>query len=186
VDVRVIAATNRNLEEAVQAGRFRADLFYRLNVVPLVVPPLRERPADVPSLVMFFLAQFAKRFGKRIETVPPETMTRLSEYAWPGNIRELQNVIERAVILSRGAVLALPREVFESAVPLPASAVTLVEAERDHILRALEQTGWVIGGAHGAAVRLGLKRTSLVSTMRRLGIVRPKPAAGANRDIGPR
>src|SRR5215470_14263614 len=99
VDVRVIAATNRNLEEAVQAGRFRADLFYRLNVVPLVVPPLRERPADVPSLVMFFLAQFAKRFGKRIETVPPETLMRLTGYAWPGNIRELQNVIERAVVL---------------------------------------------------------------------------------------
>ena len=120
VDVRVIAATNRDLEEAVQAGRFRADLFYRLNVVPLVVPPLRERPADVPSLVMFFLAQFGKRFGKRIETVPPETMTRLTGYGWPGNIRELQNVIERAVVLCRGAVLDLGEDLLPVPVVAPA------------------------------------------------------------------
>jgi formate hydrogenlyase transcriptional activator len=186
VDFRLVAATNRNLDEMVAARQFRSDLYYRLNVFPIRIPPLRERPEDIPPLVRYFVQRFAKQLRRPIEAVSRETMEMLCRWSWPGNVRELQNVIERAVILSRGAVLALPREVFESAVPLPASAVTLVEAERDHILRALEQTGWVIGGAHGAAVRLGLKRTSLVSTMRRLGIVRPKPAAGANRDIGPR
>jgi len=190
VDVRVIAATNRNLEEAVQAGRFRADLYYRLNVVPLVVPPLRERPADVPSLVMFFLAQFGKRFGKRIETVPLETMTRLTGYAWPGNIRELQNVIERAVVLCQGAVLDLGEDLLPVPVVVPAAGptvpetrlrsaeaapelATLEQVERAHILAVLDRAGWQIEGPRGAARILGLHPNTLRSRLDRLGLKRP-------------
>jgi formate hydrogenlyase transcriptional activator len=181
VDFRLIAATNRDLEDMVAKREFRADLYYRLNVFPIRIPPLRERPEDIPLLVRYFTQRFARDLRRPIESVSRESMEMLCRWSWPGNIRELQNVIERAVILSQGTVLTVPRSEFESPMPSTSSPVTLEDAERDHILRALDQTGWVIGGAAGAAARLGLKRTSLVSTMRRLGIVRPKPPAGAGR-----
>jgi formate hydrogenlyase transcriptional activator len=177
VDFRLIAATNRDLEDMVAKREFRSDLYYRLNVFPIRIPPLRERREDVPVLVRYFTQRFAKRLRRPIESISRESMDMLCRWSWPGNVRELQNVIERAVILSTGTVLHVTRSEFESPVPPSSSPVTLQDAERDHILRALEQTGWVIGGAAGAAARLGLKRTSLVSTMRRLGIVRPKPQA---------
>jgi formate hydrogenlyase transcriptional activator len=154
---------------------FRPDLYYRLNVFPIRIPPLRERPEDVPPLVRYFVQRFAKQLRRPIESVSRESMETLCRWSWPGNVRELQNVIERAVILSHGPTLTVSRAEFESAAPLTSAAVTLEDAERDHILRALEHTGWVIGGTQGAAARLGLKRTSLVSRMRRLGIARPKP-----------
>jgi formate hydrogenlyase transcriptional activator len=147
---------------------------------------LRERREDIPLLVRYFAQRFAKRLKRPIESVSRESMEMLCRWPWPGNIRELQNVIERAVILSTGTVLTVSRSEFESPSPPTSSPITLEDAERDHILRALEQTGWVIGGTRGAAAQLGVKRTSLVSTMRRLGIVRPRPQAGANRDIRPR
>ncbi len=175
VDFRFVAATNRDLEGMVQSREFRADLYYRLNVFPIRIPPLRERREDVPPLVRYFVQRFAKRLRRPIESISRESIDLLCRWDWPGNVRELQNVIERAVILSKGTTLTIPRAELESA-QLPAAApVTLEEAERDHILRALDQTDWVIGGPGGAAVRLGVKRTSLVSTMRRLGITRPKP-----------
>ena len=183
VDFRLIAATNRDLEEMVARREFRSDLYYRLNVFPIRIPPLRERREDIPLLVRYFAQRFAKGLRRPIESVSRESMEMLCRWPWPGNIRELQNVIERAVILSQGTVLTVPRSEFESPSPPTSSPVTLEDAERDHILRALEQTDWVIGGAGGAAARLGLKRTSLVSTMRRLGIVRPKPHAVPNRDV---
>lgn len=183
VDFRLIAATNRDLEEMIAHREFRSDLYYRLNVFPIRLPPLRERREDIPVLVRYFTQRFAKRLRRPIESVSSETMDLLCRWPWPGNVRELQNVIERAVILSQGAVLAIPRSEFESPSLSTSSPVTLEEAERQHILNALEATGWVIGGPRGAAARLGLKRTSLVSTMRRLGIVRPKPVAGGNRAL---
>jgi formate hydrogenlyase transcriptional activator len=183
VDFRLIAATNRDLEEMVAEREFRSDLYYRLNVFPIRIPPLRERREDIPLLVHYFAQRFAKRLRRPIESISRESMEMLCRWSWPGNVRELQNVIERAVILSQGTVLTVPRSEFESPSPPTSSPLTLEDAERDHILRALEQTGWVIGGASGAAARLGLKRTSLVSTMRRLGIVRPKPQAAAGRDV---
>jgi formate hydrogenlyase transcriptional activator len=179
VDFRLIAATNRDLEGMVGRREFRSDLYYRLNVFPIRIPPLRERREDIPLLVRYFTQRFAQRLRRPIDSVSRESMEMLCRWSWPGNVRELQNVIERAVILSQGTVLTLPRSEFEVPAPSISSPVTLEDAERDHILRVLEQTGWVIGGAGGAAVRLGLKRTSLVSTMRRLGIVRPRPTAGA-------
>jgi formate hydrogenlyase transcriptional activator len=159
----------------VQSREFRSDLYYRLNVFPIRIPPLRERREDIPPLVRYFVQRYAKRLRRAIESVSRESLDLLCRWDWPGNVRELQNVVERAVILCQGATLTIPRAEFESAALPTATPVTLEEAERGHILRALEQTGWVIGGAHGAAARLGLKRTSLVSTMRRLGISRPKP-----------
>jgi formate hydrogenlyase transcriptional activator len=182
VDFRLIAATNRDLEDMVAKREFRSDLYYRLNVFPIRIPPLRERREDIPVLVRYFTQRFAKRLRRPIESISRESMEMLCRWPWPGNVRELQNVIERAVILSQGTVLAVPRSEFESPSPPTSSPVTLEDAERDHILRALDQTDWVIGGARGAAARLGLKRTSLVSTMRRLGIVRAKLHAGASRD----
>jgi formate hydrogenlyase transcriptional activator len=179
VDFRLIAATNRNLDDMVGKREFRADLYYRLNVFPVRIPPLRERPEDIPPLVRYFTQRFAKRLRRPIESVSRESMDLLCRWPWPGNIRELQNVIERAVILSRGPVLTVPRAEFEAAVPPASSAVTLEDAEREHILRALADTNWVIGGPRGAAARLGVKRTSLVSTMRRLHIVRPAPDRGS-------
>jgi formate hydrogenlyase transcriptional activator len=183
VDFRLVAATNRDLEEMVAKREFRSDLYYRLNVFPIRIPPLRERREDIPLLVRYFAQRFAKDLRRPIESVSRESMEMLCRWPWPGNIRELQNVIERAVILSQGTVLTVPRSEFEAPLPAMPSPVTLEEAERDHILRALEETGWVIGGAGGAAARLGLKRTSLVSTMRRLGVVRPRPHAGTSRDV---
>jgi formate hydrogenlyase transcriptional activator len=180
VDFRLIAATNRNLEEMVGKREFRSDLYYRLNVFPVRIPPLRERREDIPPLVFYFAQQFAKRLRKSIESVSRESMELLCRWSWPGNIRELQNVIERAVILSRGPVLTVARAEFDTMAPAaPTAAITLEDAEREHIVRALAETNWVIGGPRGAAARLGLKRTSLVSTMRRLQIVRPTPARPA-------
>ncbi len=177
VDFRLIAATNRNLEEMVGKREFRSDLYYRLNVFPVRIPPLRERPEDIPALVRYFTQRYAKRLRKPIDSIARESLDLLCRWSWPGNVRELQNVIERAVILCRGPVLTLSRTEFETSAPVATTAVTLEDAEREHILRALADTNWVIGGPRGAAARLGLKRTSLVSTMRRLHIVRP----GANR-----
>jgi formate hydrogenlyase transcriptional activator len=176
VDFRLIAATNRNLEEMVGKREFRSDLYYRLNVFPVRIPPLRERREDIPPLVFYFAQRFAKRLRRSIESVSRESMDLLCRWSWPGNIRELQNVVERAVILSRGPVLTVSRAEFEAmAPPTTTAAMTLEDAEREHILRALAETSWVVGGPRGAAARLGLKRTSLVSTMRRLHIVRPAP-----------
>ena len=175
VDFRLIAATNRNLEEMVGKREFRSDLYYRLNVFPVRIPPLRERPEDIPVLVRYFAQRFAKRLRRPIESVSRESMDVLCRWPWPGNIRELQNVVERAVILSRGPVLAVSRSEFETVALATSTPMTLEDAEREHILRALSDTHWVIGGPRGAAARLGVKRTSLVSTMRRLHIVRPAP-----------
>jgi formate hydrogenlyase transcriptional activator len=178
VDVRLVAATNRDLALMVADGRFRADLYYRLNVFPIALPPLRERREDIPPLVRHFTQRFARRMGRRIEAIPAAIMDALASYSWPGNVRELQNVIERAVILSPGPALQVPLGDLQSAVrqaPEPtAAAVTLAEAEREHILGALRETGWVVAGAKGAAARLGMKRSTLQEKMRKLGISRPQ------------
>jgi formate hydrogenlyase transcriptional activator len=200
VDVRVIAATNRDLEEAVRAGHFRSDLFYRLNVFPIQVPPLRERRSDIPQLVMFFLSRFAKKLGKNIEAVPQGVMDLLTTYDWPGNIRELQNLIERAVVLSQGPLLRLERAMLPAVTldavamtpemvggdpgkparaierrmpstrPVPGEALTLAEVERHHILEVLQQTRGVIEGPKGAARILNLHPNTLRSRIKRLGI----------------
>jgi formate hydrogenlyase transcriptional activator len=180
VDFRLIAATNRNLEEMVGKREFRSDLYYRLNVFPIRIPPLRARTEDIPPLVFYFAQRFAKRLHRSIESVSHDSLDLLCRWPWPGNIRELQNVIERAVILSKGPVLALSRAEFETTSPAMSTPVTLEDAEREHILRALADTNWVIGGPRGAAARLGVKRTSLVSTMRRLHIVRPTAERGGS------
>jgi formate hydrogenlyase transcriptional activator len=178
-DARLIAATNRDLAQLVEQQKFRPDLFYRLNVFPVQVPPLRERREDIPMLVRHFTQQFARRMKRDIETVPVETMQALSQYDWPGNIRELQNLIERAVILSPGPTLQVPIEALQprgsAAVVLPAPAVveTLEENDRRHILSALQASGWVLAGPNGAAARLGMKRSTLQFRMRKLGIERP-------------
>jgi formate hydrogenlyase transcriptional activator len=179
VDFRLIAATNRNLEEMVGKREFRSDLYYRLNVFPVRIPPLRERREDIPPLVLYFAQRFAKKLRRTIESISRESMDLLCRWSWPGNIRELQNVVERAVILARGPVLTVSRAEFETAAAVTAAPVTLEDAEREHILRALAETNWVIGGPLGAAARLGVKRTSLVSTMRRLHIVRPTAHGGS-------
>jgi formate hydrogenlyase transcriptional activator len=176
VDFRLIAATNRNLEEMVANREYRSDLYYRLNVFPIRIPPLRDRREDIPPLVRYFTQRHAKRLRRPIESVARESMDALCRWHWPGNARELQNVIERAVILSQGPVLRVALSEMQSPLVPPGQAVTLEDAERQHILRTLEDTGWAIGGTAGAAMRLGLKRTTLLSTMRRLGITRPKPA----------
>ncbi len=173
VNVRWVAATNRDLAQMVADKEFRADLYYRLNVFPITVPPLRERPEDIPLLVRYFAQHYARRMRRRIETVPVETLTALSRYHWPGNIRELENLIERSVILSKGPELRVPLVELKVQVPAaPNGVATLAAAEREHILRALREANGVIGGPSGAAVRLGMKRTTLQSRMRKLGISR--------------
>ncbi|TMA26460.1 MAG: GAF domain-containing protein [Deltaproteobacteria bacterium] len=171
VDVRLVAATNRDLEEMVEAGTFRRDLYYRLNVFPIQLPPLRERRDDIPHLVRYLTHRLARQIHKRIDSIAADAMAALTAYHWPGNVRELENVIERAVILTRGHVLQVP--LADLRAPAPAGEGTLEAAEREAILRALGEARWVIGGAEGAAARLGMKRTTLQSRMRKLAIRRP-------------
>jgi formate hydrogenlyase transcriptional activator len=199
VNVRLVAATHRDLGEMVERNEFRSDLYYRLNVFPITIPPLRERPQDIPQLVTHFVDLFGRRMGKPIDYIPHETMHAFISYSWPGNVRELQNLVERAVIRSNDGVLSNPlpasakvafiapparesprdgrREAFPNATPNPAAALpdqgTLKDSERSLILRTLEATGWINGGADGAAARLGLKRTTLIAKMKKLGISRP-------------
>jgi formate hydrogenlyase transcriptional activator len=176
-DARLIAATNANLAERVDEKRFRTDLYYRLNVFPILIPPLRERSEDIPLLVRYFVEKYTRRMNRRIDTIPTSAMEGMSEYHWPGNVRELENFIERAVILSRGSELRPPVDELaqqqKPSRPIVAdNSATLREAEREHILYALRDTNWVIGGPAGAAARLGMKRTTLHSVLKRLGITR--------------
>jgi len=175
VDVRFVAATNRNLRQMVADKEFRDDLYFRLNVFPIVIPPLRERREDIPLLVEFFVQEFSRRMNRQIGTILASTMERLTEYSWPGNIRELQHFIERAVILTTGSTLNAPLDDLKSAVDTQPAATTLKQAESSHILKILRETRWVVGGPKGAAARLGLKRTTLMGKMRRLGLSRPEP-----------
>ncbi len=175
-DSRLIAATNRDLAEMVEGQRFRSDLFYRLNVFPVRVPALRERPEDIPLLVRHFVQHFARRMNRVVDTIASETMSALVRYPWPGNIRELQNLIERAVILSSGPVLRVPLKDLPNRAPIGSTKArpqTLEEAERAHILTALKETKWVVGGPNGAAARLGMNRSTVLFRMKKLGIVKP-------------
>jgi len=180
VDVRLVAATHRNLVDMVKRNEFRSDLYYRLNVFPIPLPPLRERREDIPALVEHFVEIYARRMAKPIEHIPPETMSALTSYQWPGNIRELQNFIERSVILSSGNVLRPPLASLKADSETESlEAITLEEAERNHIRKILEQTRWVVAGPNGAAARLGIKRSTLYFRMQKLGISR------TNRDLHP-
>ena len=171
VNVRVVAATNQDLGQLVSKKLFRIDLFYRLNVIPLSLPPLRERVQDILPLTEFFVAKFAARLNKRIDLIPDEVVAVLQAHDWPGNIRELQNFIERAVLFSPGAVLRLPLDLKQTVKQNSESASrTLADADREHILETLKQANWLIGGQDGAANRLGLPRTTLIYKMRKLGI----------------
>ena len=175
VNVRLIAATNRDLRAMVEAKQFRSDLYYRLNVFPVTVPPLRERREDIPTLVRYFTQHYAGRMKKNIQAVPAKTLEILSHYAWPGNVRELENLVERSVILTQGTDLQVPiSELQTTSDSMDSSMTALEEAERDHILRALQEAKWVVGGASGAAARLGVKRTTLQSKMQKFGIIRPE------------
>ena len=182
INVRVLAATNQNLLQMVQAKLFRADLYYRLNVFPIEVPPLRARSEDIPALIEHFVARFSRELNNRIQSIPPEVMEVLRLHDWPGNIRELENFIQRAVIMSSGPTLRPPlAELYH--LPKPASDTayrTLAEASRQHILEVLRETKWVLGGCQGAAARLGLPRTTLVYRMQKLGISR-EPNPGRSR-----
>jgi formate hydrogenlyase transcriptional activator len=172
-DVRLVAATNRNLLDMVKRKEFRSDLYYRLNVFPMLVPPLRARCEDIPALVEHFLEIYARRMDKQIEKISPEAMSKLTSYAWPGNIRELQNFIERSVILSTGDNLRSSLQSSRRAAEIDSvGAITLKDVEREHIHRTLKETLWVIGGDNGAAARLGVKRSTLYSRMEKLGISR--------------
>jgi formate hydrogenlyase transcriptional activator len=171
IDVRIIAGTHRDLEQAVAAGTFREDLYYRLNVFPIHVPPLRERTEDIPALVWSFVDEFSRTLGKRIDTIERDTMTALQQYPWRGNIRELRNVVERAMIVANGRSLAIP---------LPAATAAsakrspkLIDVEKEHIKKVLESTHWRIRGMGGAAERLGLKPTKLETRIAKLGLKRP-------------
>jgi len=181
VNVRIVAATNIDLMEMVQERRFRADLFYRLHVFPIALPPLRERSEDIPDLVWHFVRKYAARMNRSIDTIPEEIMQMLQLHDWPGNVRELQNFIERAVILTDGAVLRAPMYELKALVrdPKPTAARTLAEAERDHIVEVLQNSRGVISGNNGAAARLGLKRTTLQYRMRKLGIEQKRVCAAA-------
>ena len=174
VDVRLVAATHQDLERKVKRGEFRSDLYYRLNVFPVTLPPLRDRREDIAPLIEHYVEVFCCRIGKSIDNIPEEFVDACKSYAWPGNIRELQNVIERAVILSNDG--SLPNFLRPARTPLPLSfppSTTLKESERILILRALEATGWMVGGPYGAAAILGMKRTTLIARMKKHGISRP-------------
>ena len=181
VDVRLVAATNRNLVKMVACGQFRSDLYYRLNVFPILLPALRERREDIPALVTHFVKIFTRRMGKQVDSIPPETMAAFQWHSWPGNIRELQNLVERAVILSRDGVLPNPLQKKQTELMIPSlhrtrsfhSRMTWEDRDSALILETLEQAGWIVGGPRGAAAKLGLKRTTLLAKMRRLGISRP-------------
>ena len=170
VDVRVVAATNQDLAGLVSEKRFRMDLYYRLDVFPITIPPLRRRVEDIAALVVYFVRKYAGRMSKQVSKIPREAVDHLKRHPWPGNIRELQNFIERAVILTQSDVLQLPP--LPSPLPNRIDPVTLADAERDHILKALEESNWVVGGQAGAAARLGLKRTTLIDKMRKRGLSR--------------
>jgi formate hydrogenlyase transcriptional activator len=184
--VRLIAATNRDLKQMVAERQFRDDLYYRLNVFPITIPPLRERREDIPLLVRFFAGKFAQHMKKRIEIISAEAVAALQQYHWPGNIRELENFIERAAILTQGTELQIQfselKPTSQAVTPsastfeAPAESASLQSIEREHILRVLHETDWVVGGPEGAAARLGLKRTTLQARMRKLGIARHRAA----------
>jgi transcriptional regulator with GAF, ATPase, and Fis domain len=174
VNVRLVAATHRDLTQMVKRNEFRSDLYYRLNVFPVVLPPLRERREDIVPLVWYFVENFSRRIGKHIEDIPEETLAAFEGFDWPGNIRELQNLIERAIIMSDNGVLANPLPASPGEVVTVSSAQhTLKDSERTLILQTLQDAGWVIGGAKGAAAKLGVKRTTLIAKMKKLGICRP-------------
>ena len=181
VDVRLLAATNRDLVKMVARGQFRSDLYYRLNVFPIFLPALRERRSDISALVTHFVKQFSHRMGKQVDSISPETMAAFQWYSWPGNIRELQNPVERAVILSRDGVLPNPLHKRRTEIapatlhrfPGCPSSMTLEDSDRVLIVETLERVGWIVGGPRGAAAKLGLKRITLLAKMRRLGISRP-------------
>jgi formate hydrogenlyase transcriptional activator len=173
-DVRLVAATNRDLERMVEQGTFRADLYYRLNVFPIHIPPLRERRDDIPILVRYFVDKFAKSMNRKIARISDSVMDALVRYAWPGNIRELQNFIERAVILTEGSSLKAPLAELREGKSRSSAGATLKEVERKHVMQVLRDTNWILGGASGAAARLGIPRTTLIYRMRRLGIERPE------------
>jgi formate hydrogenlyase transcriptional activator len=188
VDVRLVAATNRDLVGMVARGQFRSDLYYRLNVFPIALPALRERREDIPALVTHFLKLFGRRMGKQVQSIPPQTMAAFQWYSWPGNIRELQNLVERAVILSRDGVLPNPLHKEQTELMIPSlhhtrtfpPSMTLEDSDRALIVETLKQAGWIVGGPHGAAAKLGLKRTTLLGKMRSLGISRPFHQEGIN------
>jgi formate hydrogenlyase transcriptional activator len=177
VDVRIVAATNQDLVMRVSEKQFRIDLYYRLNVFPISLPPLRLRPDDIPMLVAHFVRKYSARMSKRISKISKEAMEALTRFPWPGNVRDLQNFVERAVILTNGDVLQIPAP--PSRLPLQTGTLTLADAEREHILHALHESNWVVGGKAGAAARLGLKRTTLIDKMRKRGVSR-ESAQGAN------
>ncbi len=188
VDVRLVAATNRDLIKMLARGQFRCDLYYRLNVFPVLLPALRERREGIPALVAHFVKLFSRRLGKQVDSIPPETMSTFQWHSWPGNIRELQNLVERAVILSRDGVLPNPVHKKQTELMIPSlhhtrtfqSSMTIEDSDRGLILETLEQAGWIVGGPRGAAGKLGLKRTTLLAKMKRLGISRPIPQEGTD------
>jgi transcriptional regulator with GAF, ATPase, and Fis domain len=183
VDVRLVAATNRDLLKMVARGQFRSDLYYRLNVFPILLPALRERREDIPALVTHFVKLFSRRMGKQVDLIPPETMAAFQWYSWPGNIRELQNLVERAVILSKDGMLLNPLHKKQTELMIPSlhrprtfeSSITLEDSDRALIVDTLEQADWIVGGPRGAATKLGLKRTTLLAKMKRMDISRPIP-----------
>jgi transcriptional regulator with GAF, ATPase, and Fis domain len=177
INVRVVAATHRDLAEMVARKEFRSDLYYRLNVFPVALPPLRERRQDIPQLASHFVEICARRMGKQIDHIPQDMLAAFTSYSWPGNVRELQNLVERAVIRSNNGVLANPLVISEklSHAPVPPRS-TFSDSQRALILQALQVTGWVIGGSGGAAARLGLKRTTLIAKMKKFGLSRPVPS----------
>ena len=192
VDVRLVAASNRDLVKMVARGQFRSDLYYRLNVFPILLPSLRDRREDIPALVTHFVKMFSRRMGKQVDSIPAETMAAFQWYSWPGNIRELQNLVERAVILSRDGVLPNPLHKKQTVLMIPSlnrtrtfhSSMTLEDSDRALVVETLEQFGWIVGGPRGAAAKLGLKRTTLLAKMRRLGIFRPIHPEGTDGQEG--